>query len=488
MLGSLLVLLGGVLVATLPRSTPLVQVPLIGLLRTHMLGRMLGLTLVMAGLGLLGAAWLHLCRRAAHGESDVADVRSSTAMWTLPLLVAPPLFSRDGWSYAAQGALVRLGWSPYEYGPNVLTGPIHYGVDPRWAHTPTPYGPLPLIAGEQFVGLTSQPWTLVMLHRLLALVGLVLLSWAVPRLARWGGANPALATAIVCGSPLMLANGVAGLHNDLLMAGLMAAGLALGRHRWGWGAAVVGLAAAVKAPAVVVCVPLVLLSLPPGAGVLARVRRAAQVGAIVVTVVVGLGALSGLGVGWLHALSVPGSISTPLSVTSLLGGALDWLVGADPGGHPMRELLRAAGTVAALGVAIRCFLRARTGAPTVAVRVAALTVGALVVLSPVVHLWYLLWALPFVAAIALRGRAFTALIATSVIAGLVAPLDSSLHGAYAAIVTGIMWALVAAVALLATRAARERLRRITSPPPSEVAPPAPPLAPSNVPFGALPDR
>ncbi len=83
----------------------------------------------------------------------------------------------------------------------------------------------------------------------MALVGLALLAWAVPRLARWCGANPALSSCLVLASPLMVANGVAGLHNDLLMVGLMAAALVVARdHGWAAGAVLGGLAAGVKLP------------------------------------------------------------------------------------------------------------------------------------------------------------------------------------------------------------------------------------------------
>ncbi|UUZ60713.1 hypothetical protein [Nocardioides sp. B-3] len=67
-------------------------------------------------------------------------------------------------------------------------------------------------------------------------------------------------------SPLMLAHGVGGLHNDLLMAGLMAAALVVGVERgWMWGAAVGGLAAAVKLPGGLVCIGIALIALPVGA-------------------------------------------------------------------------------------------------------------------------------------------------------------------------------------------------------------------------------
>lgn len=465
--GSLLVLIGGLLVATLPRSTPLVQIELVYDLRNHMAGRMLGLTLVMAGLGLIGASWLHLCRHVTHTDRPLEErlwmVRRAAFAWSLPLLVAPPLFSRDGWSYAAQGALVHAGWSPYEYGPAALSGPIIYGVDPRWQHTATPYGPLPLIFGDAFAGVTLQPWLLVIAHRMLALAGLTLLVWAVPRLARWGGANPALATALVCASPLMVANGVAGLHNDLLMAGLMAAALVVAiDHGWVWGSALAGLATAIKAPAGIVCLAIALASLPVAAPYARRVGRAVASGAVAMGVVLGLGLMWGLGSGWIAALTVPGTVATPLSVTTLLGQAGDWLAGSAALEHPVRDLTRQIGSVIVLAVAAVMMLRAETGSPRAAVRAAAVTVGVLVLLSPVVHLWYFLWVLPFVAALPLRRPHLTGLVAVCLIAGLVAPLDSSLHGAYAAIVTGIMWAVTATLILLLTRAARERLQRITS--------------------------
>src|SRR3546814_15957814 len=85
--------------------------------------------------------------------------------------LAPPLFSRDGWSYAAQGMLTTLGVSPYDHGPATLRGPIVNAVDPRWMDTPTPYGPLPLILGALAARPTSNPWVLVLFSRARTSVG-----------------------------------------------------------------------------------------------------------------------------------------------------------------------------------------------------------------------------------------------------------------------------------------------------------------------------
>jgi alpha-1,6-mannosyltransferase len=103
---------------------------------------MVGLVVVLVGLGMLASAWLHLCRLASRADESaqpvmLARVRAATVAWSLPLLLAPPLFSRDGWSYAAQGTMADRGISPYEHGPWSLVGPrsvpgpIVEDVDPR---------------------------------------------------------------------------------------------------------------------------------------------------------------------------------------------------------------------------------------------------------------------------------------------------------------------------------------------------------------------
>lgn len=472
--GSVLVLVGGWVIATLPPSTPMLRHQLLVAARSSEAGRMVALSLVLLGLGLLGHAWLSLCRRVAatprRGGRDVGEaldlVRFATVVWAAPLVMAPPLFSRDGWSYAAQGALVARGISPYEHGPWLLSGPVHEAVDPRWWFTPTPYGPLPVWFGAEMAQHTGNPLMLAFGHRFLALVGLVLLAWAVPRLGRWCGTDPALVSLVVIASPLMLANGVGGLHNDLLMVGLMAAALVVAaEHGWAGGALVAGLATAVKLPGGLACLGVVLLTLPAGVPLVRRAARGLVVGLVAVAVVVGLGWASGLGHGWVGALGVPGTVNTPLSLATLLGGVLDRLASLLGAGTPPAHYLaltRRAGQLLALVVVLVVALRSPTGDRRRAVAAVAVAVGALVLLSPVVHLWYLLWPLPFVAVLPLRRAGLFALLAVSVIVGLVAPLDPSLHGAYVVIVMACVIIGLLLTGLLLTRPARRRLERIAA--------------------------
>lgn len=470
-MGSVLVLLGGLVVSTLPPSAPLLETGLLLDLRGAETGRMAGLAVVLLGLGLLAGQWLSLCRHVALAEGDdredaLALVRHATVVWCAPLVLAPPLFSRDGWSYAAQGMLAHLGISPYEHGPIALRGPIVEAVDPRWMETITPYGPVPLLFGDLAATQTGNPWVLVVGHRLVALVGLVLLAWAIPRLARWTGVNPALSCAVVLASPLMLANGVGGLHNDLLMVGLMAAALVVGvEQSWWLGAAVGGAAAAVKVPGGLVCIAIALASLPAGALLTARVRRLAGAAVVSVGALVGLGIVTGLGVGWVHGLTVPGSVNPPLSVTTLVGGAGDWLAGwAGLGLEPatVLGLVRALGSVATVVVIVAVALRGPTGSGARALTALATMTGATMLLGPVVHLWYLLWVVPFVAVLKLSRLAMMGVLALSTVTGLLAPLDSSLHGAYLAIaLAGMLVACLVPVLLLTPRA-RMRIERIVT--------------------------
>ncbi|MBI2242425.1 MAG: polyprenol phosphomannose-dependent alpha 1,6 mannosyltransferase MptB [Nocardioides sp.] len=143
---------------------------------------MAGLAVVLLGLGLLAAAWLSLCRHVAVAQGEEREdavhlVRHAAVVWSAPLVLAPPLFSRDGWSYAAQGMLAHVGISPYEYGPGVIAGlPVAEAVDPRWMTTVTPYGPVPVPVGELAAGVTGNPWVLVVAHRLVTLLGLGVVS------------------------------------------------------------------------------------------------------------------------------------------------------------------------------------------------------------------------------------------------------------------------------------------------------------------------
>jgi hypothetical protein len=101
------------------------------------------IVLVYGGLVLLMRVWLRLAEiTRLHPGSPVKAWWWTLALWSIPMIVAPPLFSRDVFSYAAQGEMTSLHISPYVSGPfDIGSGPFVTPVDPLWGHTPAPYGP-----------------------------------------------------------------------------------------------------------------------------------------------------------------------------------------------------------------------------------------------------------------------------------------------------------------------------------------------------------
>ena len=113
-----------------------------------------------ARLGGDGAAVGRLAGRVARPPGRRAAI-AIAAVWLVPLALAPPLFSRDVYSYLAQGTILHLGHNPYQQAPAVLAG-LHRAhvlaaVSPFWRHTTAPYGPLFLELMSVIVGITGTP-------------------------------------------------------------------------------------------------------------------------------------------------------------------------------------------------------------------------------------------------------------------------------------------------------------------------------------------
>ena len=116
----------------------------------------LGLVGVYFGVVLLIAAWLLLGRLVRSADPPTPRALLLVlAVWATPLLIAPPLFSRDVYSYLAQGAMVDAHIDVYAYGPSHLGGPLADEVAPLWQHTGAPYGPVFLGVASALSGLTS---------------------------------------------------------------------------------------------------------------------------------------------------------------------------------------------------------------------------------------------------------------------------------------------------------------------------------------------
>ena len=126
----------------------------------------IGLVAVYGGMVLMLQAWIALIRIARrHRGLPVRSFAAVFAAWTAPLLVVAPLFSRDSYSYAAQGEMMSRGISPYLFGPAVLGVNAFSGlVDKLWADVTSPYGPV-------FLWIAGVNATVVHHDELLAVVG-----------------------------------------------------------------------------------------------------------------------------------------------------------------------------------------------------------------------------------------------------------------------------------------------------------------------------
>ncbi|MEV7285019.1 polyprenol phosphomannose-dependent alpha 1,6 mannosyltransferase MptB [Streptomyces sp. NPDC093252] len=380
----------------------------------------LGLVGVYFGVVLLIAAWV-LLGRLVRGPRPPAPraLLLVLAVWAAPLLLAPPLFSRDVYSYLAQGAMVDARMDVYAYGPSMLGGPLADEVAPVWQHTGAPYGPVFLAAASALSGLTRGELPAGLLGmRLMALLGVALMAAALPRLARHSGADPSAALWLGALNPLVLLHLVAGAHNDALMLGLMGVGLVAALGRWPvLGAVLVTLAALVKAPAALALAVIVLLQLRAGRGpVRAALTTVATAGATTVAAT----AVAGTGYGWIGALNTPVSAGN-WALTSLLGRATASFLertGSDlaplavPAWHALGLVLTA---VALLLIWVR--LRP---SPVYAL---GLSLAALAAFGPAIRPWYALWGLFLIAAAApsasVRHRvaAVTAVLALAVLPG-----------------------------------------------------------------------
>ncbi|GGJ06190.1 hypothetical protein GCM10010121_015770 [Streptomyces brasiliensis] len=357
----------------------------------------LGLVGVYFGVVLLIAAWALLGRLVRSDEPPTPRALLLVlALWATPLLLAPPLFSRDVYSYLAQGAMVDAHIDVYAHGPAQLGGPLADEVAPVWQHTAAPYGPAFLGLASALSALTRGELPAGLFGmRLVALLGVALMAAALPRLARHSGADPAAALWLGALNPLVLLHLVAGAHNDAIMLGLLGLGLVAALGRWPvLGAVLVTLAALVKAPAALGLLAVVVVQVHAGRR---PARAVLTTTATAAATTVAATAVAGTGYGWIGALDTPVSPHN-WALTSLLGratGALLEHLGSDlaPLAVPAWHVLGLAVTAAAV---LFIWLRLRPR-PVYALGLSLAVVAAF---GPAIRPWYALWGLFLIAAAA----------------------------------------------------------------------------------------
>ena len=357
--------------------------------------------LVYLGIALLLGAWFETIRATRTGSRiQLRQLVLVLLAWAAPIVLAPPLFSRDVYSYAAQGQMVSKGLNPYLHGPGVLgSGRFLTLVDPLWRHATAPYGP----AWERLSGWVVQLsghrvlWA-VAGFRLVAVIGLALLAWGVPALAHATGRNGTVAFTLAVLNPLVLLILLGGAHNDALMLGLLVLGCAMAARRHPLaGLACCALAAEIKAPALIAALFIGWAWWGAGQGLRQRFAKTLLAVSFTVAVMAAIGVGLGLSWRWVGALSGAGAVVSWLDPVTAAGLALARLahaLGYHGGSGAFVDSCRAIGLGIAAAISIRLLIRPRGLEP---VQALGWSILAFVLLGPVIWPWYYAWAFVFLA-------------------------------------------------------------------------------------------
>jgi hypothetical protein len=406
---------------------------------------------VYGGLLLFMRVWWGMIRlyRRRRGV-PVRTMMGVFALWSLPVLVIAPLFSRDAYSYAAQGEMVSHHMNPYLYGPfelgnNAYTAP----VDPLWGNAPAPYGPMFLQLDGLFARITfhNELATIVLL-RLLALVGVLLIAACVPRLARLYHRDGAELFTLMVLNPVTIFHLIGGAHNDALMLGLLVAGLTMAKEKRPIvGILLCALATAVKAPAAFGIVYIGWSWLGTGVPVKDRIRPVVTAGLIGLGVLGVFSFVSGLGWGWVSILGTPGVVrswASPTTGIAFLVTGIAHVAHVNLGVGGVLSVCRFLGMVAAAVSAVWLLLNSdRIGT----LKALGITLLLFVLLGPVVQPWYLSWGLILLAPVAL-GQLRSLVIGLSMVTAFIelpggTQLVSTLfHGDPLLIVLTLLWLLI----------------------------------------------
>src|SRR6478609_5838149 len=408
-------------------ARPVVQDPTFGVRLLNLPSRIqtVSLTMTTTGAVMMALAWLML------GRFTLGDRRMTRSqldrlllLWVLPLLIAPPMYSRDVYSYLAQSEI------------------------------PAPYGPLFLWIGQGISALTGENIVAAVLcHRLVVLLGVGLIVWATPRLARRCGVAEVSALWLGAANPLLIMHLVAGIHNEALMLGLMLAGTEFalrgvdaarpliprplawpqGPEAWPhWrplamlllGVVLITMSSQVKLPSLL-ALGFVAMALACrwGGTLMAFVLAGGSLTAASVAVMALIGWASSLGFGWLFTLGTANVVRSWMSLPTLVAlgtGQVGILLGLGDHTTAILGLTRAIGVVV-IAILVTWLLLAVLRGRLHPVGGLGVALGLTVLLFPVVQPWYVLWAVIPLAAWATRPAFRTTTIVVTLVVGIFGP-------------------------------------------------------------------
>jgi alpha-1,6-mannosyltransferase len=347
-----------------------------------------------AGAAMLGAVvalvvlWVVVVRHVRRHDQPEARVWWVAGAWALPFAIGPALMGTSVQSYAAFGLLQRSGFSPYDFGPNRLTGArIVAAIEPAARGTPSAAGPLGTLLQHLAVSISSgSALGAVLVLRGVALISAVFIGRLAADVAGTGPARSRALTLTVL-NPLLLLYVVSGARLEgVMLAFVLAAIAAANQRRWLASIALTCIAGSVLGEA--------FLLLPVILTVHLLGRRTVAVWllfgrdllvAAVTTAVAGLIVRDGFG--WLRTIDNQFSAHTPFSITTAIAKLLTPIVR----GASYDDL--AAGARITAITALVCVLSylIATARQRALERTAGYALLALALLAPVLYPWYLLW-------------------------------------------------------------------------------------------------
>ncbi|OIN77922.1 polyprenol phosphomannose-dependent alpha 1,6 mannosyltransferase MptB [Mycobacterium malmoense] len=505
-------------------ARPVVQDPTFGVRLLNLPSRIqtVSLTMTTTGAVMMALAWLMLGRFALGSRRmSRGDLDRTLLLWTLPLLIAPPMYSKDVYSYLAQSQISLEGLDPYRVGPASGLGLSHVftlSVPTLWRETPAPYGPLFLWIGRGISALTGENIVAAVLcHRLVVLVGVGLIVWATPRLARRCGVAEVSALWLGAANPLLIMHLVAGVHNEALMLGLMLAGAEFAlrgiasprllptswlrpatmpaddrRRSWAtktardWeslgmllaGSILIVLSSQVKLPSLLALGFVTMaLAYRCGGTLKALLLAGGAMSGLALAVMALVGWASGLGFGWMYTLGTANVVRSWMSPPTLLAlgtGQVGILLGLGDHTTAVLGLTRAIG-VLIITVVVAWLLVAVFRGRLHPIGGLGVALGVTVLLFPVVQPWYLLWAIIPLAAWATRTGFRVAAIVVTLVVGIFGPTANGDRFALFQIVDATLASTVIVAALIALTYTRLPWRPLPPQKPTEGREPEQPV-------------
>ena len=463
-------------------ARPVVQDPTFGVRLLNLPSRIqtVSLTMTTTGAVMMALAWLMLGRFAlGKRRMSRGDLDRTLLLWTLPLLIAPPMYSKDVYSYLAQSQISLEGLDPYRVGPASGLGLGHVftlSVPSLWRDTPAPYGPLFLWIGRGISALTGENIVAAVLcHRVIVLIGVGLIVWATPRLARRCGVAEVSALWLGAANPLLIMHLVAGIHNEALMLGLMLTGAEFALRgidaprlwptSWrilgpDWeplgmllgGSILIILSSQVKLPSLLALgFVATALAYRCGGSLRALLLVGSGMTALTLAVMGFVGWASGLGLGWIYTLGTANVVRSWMSPPTLLAlgtGQVGILLGLGDHTTAVLALTRGMGVLIIMVMVVWLLLAVFRGRlhPIGGLGVA---LGVTVLLFPVVQPWYLLWAIIPLAAWATRTGFRVAAIIVTLVVGIFGPTANGDRFALFQIVDATVASTIIVVMLIA---------------------------------------